>query len=115
MLNQPKSPPLPQNSSAKVSQKSGGEGATDNRMDQIQALLLGNTQDEMSDRIDHLGDRFSDFEQFVRGEFRKVADWIVEVVDGLAANGPEANAEVEAKVRAEAEALCDKFPMYPNR
>jgi glycine hydroxymethyltransferase len=47
-------------------------------------------------------------------EFRQVADWIVEVVDGLAANGDEGNAAVEAKVRAEVEALCDKFPMYPN-
>jgi len=26
------------------------------------------------DRVDRLGDRFSDFEQFVRGEFRKVAE-----------------------------------------
>ena len=47
-------------------------------------------------------------------EFRQVADWIVEVVDGLAANGDEGNAAVEAKVRAEVEALCVKFPMYPN-
>jgi glycine hydroxymethyltransferase len=43
-----------------------------------------------------------------------VADWIVEVVDGLAANGADGNAEVEAKVKAEVEALCDTFPMYPN-
>ena len=47
-------------------------------------------------------------------EFRQIADWIVEVVDGLAANGPDGNAAVEAKVRAEVEAMCDKFPMYPN-
>jgi glycine hydroxymethyltransferase len=51
---------------------------------------------------------------FTEAEFRQVADWIVEVVDGLAANGAEGNGEVEAKVRAEVEALCDKFPMYPN-
>jgi glycine hydroxymethyltransferase len=51
---------------------------------------------------------------FGEAEFRQVADWIVEVVDGLAANGDEGNAAVEAKVRAEVEALCDKFPMYPN-
>ncbi len=51
---------------------------------------------------------------FTEVEFRQIADWIVEVVDGLAANGAEGNAEVEAKVKAEVEALCDSFPMYPN-
>ncbi|MCG3267785.1 serine hydroxymethyltransferase [Yoonia sp. I 8.24] len=51
---------------------------------------------------------------FGEAEFRQIADWIVEVTDGLAANGEEGNGEVEAKVRAEVEALCDKFPMYPN-
>lgn len=51
---------------------------------------------------------------FGEAEFRQIADWIVEVVDGLAANGPDGNGEVEAKVRAEVEAMCDKFPMYPN-
>ena len=51
---------------------------------------------------------------FGEAEFRQIADWIVEVVDGLAANGEEGNADVEAKVRAEVEALCEKFPMYPN-
>ena len=51
---------------------------------------------------------------FTEVEFRQIADWIVEVVDGLAANGEDGNAEVEAKVRAEVEALCDTFPMYPN-
>ncbi len=51
---------------------------------------------------------------FGEAEFRQIADWIVEVTDGLAANGEEGNGAVEAKVRAEVEALCDKFPMYPN-
>ncbi len=51
---------------------------------------------------------------FTEVEFRMIADWIVEVVDGLAANGAEGNAEVEAKVAAEVEALCQQFPMYPN-
>ncbi|MFA8443563.1 serine hydroxymethyltransferase [Yoonia sp.] len=50
---------------------------------------------------------------FGEPEFRQIADWIVEVTDGLAANGEDANAEVEAKVRAEVEALCDRFPIYP--
>ncbi len=51
---------------------------------------------------------------FGEAEFRQIADWIVEVVDGLAANGAEGNGDVEAKVRAEVEALCDQFPVYPN-
>jgi glycine hydroxymethyltransferase len=51
---------------------------------------------------------------FGEAEFRQIADWIVEVTEGLAANGEEGNGEVEAKVRAEVEALCDKFPIYTN-
>ena len=51
---------------------------------------------------------------FGEAEFRQIADWIIEVVDGLAANGAEGNAEVEAKVAAEVEAMCQNFPMYPN-
>ena len=51
---------------------------------------------------------------FGEAEFRQIADWIIEVVDGLAANGEEGNAEVEARVKSEVEALCARFPMYPN-
>ncbi|MGY3439229.1 MULTISPECIES: serine hydroxymethyltransferase [unclassified Marinovum] len=51
---------------------------------------------------------------FGEDEFRQIADWIIEVVDGLAANGEEANAAVEAKVKAEVEALCKRFPIYPD-
>ncbi len=51
---------------------------------------------------------------FAEPEFRQIADWIVEVVDGLAANGDDGNAAVEAKVQAEVQAMCDKFPLYPN-
>ncbi len=51
---------------------------------------------------------------FGEAEFRQIADWIVEVVDGLAANGEEGNADVEAAVKAKVEALCAGFPMYPN-
>ena len=51
---------------------------------------------------------------FKEAEFRQIADWIVEVVDGLAANGPEDNAKIEASVKAKVEALCAGFPMYPN-
>jgi glycine hydroxymethyltransferase len=47
-------------------------------------------------------------------EFRQIGDWITEVVDGLAVNGEAGNLEVEAKVRAEVEALCQRFPIYPR-
>ena len=51
---------------------------------------------------------------FAEGEFRQIGDWIIEVVDGLAANGEEGNGAVEAKVKAEVETLCDRFPIYPD-
>jgi len=51
---------------------------------------------------------------FGEAEFRQIADWIVEVVDGLAAHGEEGNAEVEAKVKAEVAGLCANFPLYPD-
>ncbi|MFA7434554.1 MAG: serine hydroxymethyltransferase [Gemmobacter sp.] len=51
---------------------------------------------------------------FAEAEFRQIADWIVEVVDGLAANGPEGNGEVEARVRAGVAGLCGRFPIYPG-
>ncbi|MCT4370589.1 serine hydroxymethyltransferase [Yangia mangrovi] len=51
---------------------------------------------------------------FKEAEFRKIADWIIEVVDGLAANGEEGNAEVEAKVKGEVEEFLKGFPIYPT-
>ncbi len=51
---------------------------------------------------------------FAEAEFRQIGQWIVEVVDGLAANGEDGNAEVEAAVRARVEALCARFPIYPE-
>ena len=51
---------------------------------------------------------------FGEAEFRKIADWIVEVVDGLAQNGEDGNAAVEAKVKAEVIAFCADFPIYPE-
>jgi serine hydroxymethyltransferase (EC 2.1.2.1) len=49
---------------------------------------------------------------FKEAEFRQIADWIVEVVDGLAANGDDGNAAVEEAVRAKVQGLCDRFPLY---
>jgi len=51
---------------------------------------------------------------FAEAEFRQIADWIVEVVDGLAANGDDGNAEVEEAVKAKVAGLCANFPLYPN-
>ena len=51
---------------------------------------------------------------FAETEFRQIADWIIEVVDGLARNGEDGNGAVEAKVKAEVESLCGRFPIYPN-
>ncbi len=47
-------------------------------------------------------------------EFTLIGELIIEVVDGLAANGAEGNGEVEAAVAAKVADLCAKFPMYPN-
>ena len=49
---------------------------------------------------------------FGEPEFRQIADWIVEVVDGLAANGEEGNGVVEDKVKTEVLSLCERFPIY---
>ncbi|KFI32172.1 serine hydroxymethyltransferase [Haematobacter massiliensis] len=51
---------------------------------------------------------------FAEEEFRQIARWIVEVTDGLSANGDAGNADVEAKVKAEVAALCGRFPLYPT-
>jgi glycine hydroxymethyltransferase len=51
---------------------------------------------------------------FGEAEFRDIADWIVEVVDGLAAHGEADNGAVEEAVRAKVKALCDRFPLYPG-
>ena len=51
---------------------------------------------------------------FAEAEFRQIGDWIVEVVDGLAANGEDGNHAVEEKVKAEVAGLCARFPLYPN-
>jgi glycine hydroxymethyltransferase len=37
---------------------------------------------------------------------------IADVLDGLAANGPDGNTEVEANVRSKVEDLCMTFPIY---
>lgn len=49
---------------------------------------------------------------FGAAEWKEIGTLILEVVDGLAANGEEGNAAVEKAVRAKVKALCDKFPIY---
>ncbi|MBO9560619.1 MAG: serine hydroxymethyltransferase, partial [Caulobacter sp.] len=49
---------------------------------------------------------------FGTAEFTRVGQLIGEVVNGLAANGPEGNSAVEAKVREEVLALTARFPIY---
>jgi glycine hydroxymethyltransferase len=51
---------------------------------------------------------------FGESEFRTIGELIVEVVDGLAANGEAGNGEVEAGVKERVKALCDRFPVYPG-
>jgi glycine hydroxymethyltransferase len=46
-------------------------------------------------------------------EFRTIGRLVAEVLDGLAANGDAGNGRVEARVKAEAIALCRRFPIYP--
>jgi len=45
-------------------------------------------------------------------EFQSIGRMILEVLDGLVANGEEGNAAVEAKVKDEAIELCGRFPIY---
>ena len=50
---------------------------------------------------------------FGAAEFRRVGELMVEVLDALAKTR-EGAAEVEARVRDEVIALCDRFPIYPE-
>ena len=45
-------------------------------------------------------------------EFQEIGRMISEVLDGLAKNGEANNGAVEEKVKAQAIALCDRFPIY---
>ena len=45
-------------------------------------------------------------------EFRQIGRMMAEVLDGLATSGEAGNARLEAKVKAEAIALTERFPIY---
>ena len=51
---------------------------------------------------------------FGEEEFRQIGDWIIAVVDGLAANGEDGNGAVEAEVKAGVAEMCARFPIYAN-
>jgi glycine hydroxymethyltransferase len=45
-------------------------------------------------------------------EFQQIGGMIIEVLDGLAANGDAGNAKVEASVKERAIELCERYPIY---
>ncbi len=47
-------------------------------------------------------------------EFRIVGKLIAEVIEGLAKNGPEGDAQIEESVRQRVGDLCAAFPVYPG-
>ena len=47
-------------------------------------------------------------------EFRTIGKLIAEVIDGLAKNGPEGDAQIEQSVRQRVSTLCAAFPVYPG-
>ena len=51
---------------------------------------------------------------FGTAEFREIGQMIAEVVDGLRKNGEEGDGQIEAAVRGRVEALCARFPIYPE-
>ena len=51
---------------------------------------------------------------FGAAEFRQVGELIAKTLEGLANNGEEANAAVEADVKAAVGVLCERFPIYSN-
>ena len=51
---------------------------------------------------------------FGKAEFELIGEYMVAVLDGLAANGAGNNGEIEKSVLAEVQQLCKKFPIYPR-
>src|SRR6187399_1121727 len=45
-------------------------------------------------------------------EFQSIGGMIIEVLDGLAADGDEGNSKVEASVKKRAIELCERYPIY---
>ena len=51
---------------------------------------------------------------FGPAEFRDIGRMIADVVEGLRKNGEAGDGQAEARVKAQAEALCGRFPIYPG-
>ena len=49
---------------------------------------------------------------FGEAEFQQIGELIIEVLDGLNANGEDNNGAVEAQVRGKVKTLTDRFPIY---
>ncbi|MBS0526051.1 MAG: serine hydroxymethyltransferase [Proteobacteria bacterium] len=49
---------------------------------------------------------------FTVAEFRQIGNLIADVLDGIARNGPDGDAQVEAQVRGKVRDLCARFPIY---
>ncbi len=45
-------------------------------------------------------------------EFTDIGNWIADILDGLAKNGEDGNAEIEASVKAKVKNICARFPIY---
>ena len=52
---------------------------------------------------------------FGPAEFRKIGTLMADVIDGMARNGDDGDAQVEERVRREVGELCAAFPVYPGR
>ncbi len=52
---------------------------------------------------------------FGPAEFRKIGALMADVIDGMARNGDDGDAQVEERVRREVGELCAAFPVYPGR
>jgi glycine hydroxymethyltransferase len=51
---------------------------------------------------------------FGPAEFRDIADMIADVLEGLRTKGEAGDPVVEANIKQRVEALCDRFPIYPE-
>jgi glycine hydroxymethyltransferase len=51
---------------------------------------------------------------FGPAEFREIGRMIADVVEGLRKNGESGDGQIEARIKEEAEALCARFPIYPD-
>ncbi len=51
---------------------------------------------------------------FGPAEFREIGHMVADVLDGLAKNGEQGDAQVEMAVRERVLALCARFPIYPE-